>query len=172
MRRSAWCHPLHGSSSSRPRRHPLQHVLVWRSSWCRTLRRVVPYSVSSYGAPPGATTAVPYASYATPYAAPLHAGCAARNASPTYVSYVAPNVALPHVGHTAFYVAPPVSAQIWAPSSPTEWVFDSGTTAHLSKDASILHSLSSHPVYRHVTIGDGSSVPVSSSGHASIPFFI
>jgi hypothetical protein len=53
-----------------------------------------------------------------------------------------------------------------------EWVFDSGATAHLSKDADILHSLSPHPVYRHVTVGYGSSVPVSSSGHASLPSFL
>jgi hypothetical protein len=53
-----------------------------------------------------------------------------------------------------------------------EWVIDSGATAHLSKDASILHSLSPHPVYRHVTIRGGSSVPVSSSGHASLPSFL
>jgi hypothetical protein len=134
--------------------------------------RVVPHSASSYGAPPSAAAAVPYAGYAASYAAPLHAGYAARNASPTYAGYVAPNAALPHVGHTAFYVAPPASAQIWAPSSSTEWVFDSSATAHLSKDAGILHSLSLHPVYRHVTVGDGSSVPVSSSGHASIPSFL
>jgi hypothetical protein len=52
-----------------------------------------------------------------------------------------------------------------------EGVFDSGATAHLSKDADILHSLSLHPVYSHVTVGDGSSVLVSSFGHASLPFF-
>jgi histone deacetylase 1/2 len=116
--------------------------------------------------------AVPHAGYATFYAALLHAGYATRDASPTYAGYVAPNADLPHSGHTDFYGAPPAWAQTWAPSSPTEWVFDSGATAHLSKDAGILHSLSPHPVYRHVTIGDGSSVPVSSSGHVSLPSFL
>jgi hypothetical protein len=116
--------------------------------------RAAPYGASLYGAPLGATVVVPHASYAAPYAAPLHAGYAARNVSPTYVGYVAPNAALPHAGHTAFYVAPPPLAQTWAPSSPTEWVFDSGATAHLSKDVGILHSLSPHPVYHHVTVGD------------------
>ena len=48
---------------------------------------------------------------------------------------------------------------------------DSGVTAHLSKDAGILSTLSSHPMYSHVTVGDGSSVPVSSAGHASLPSF-
>jgi hypothetical protein len=38
-------------------------------------------------------------------------------------------------------------------------------------DAGILNSLSPQPVYHHVTIGDGSSVPVSSFGHASLPSF-
>jgi hypothetical protein len=133
--------------------------------------RAAHYSASSYGAPAGATVVVPHAGYAAPYAGLLHAGYAARNTSPTYAGYVAPNTALPHTGHTAFYVASPASAQTWAPSSPTEWVFDSGATAHLSKDAGILHSLSLHPVYRHVTVGDGSSVPVSSSSHASLPSF-
>jgi hypothetical protein len=113
--------------------------------------------------------AVPHAGYATPYAALLHAGYAARNVSPIYAGYVALNAALPHAGHTAFYVAPPASVQTWAPSSPKEWVFDSGATGHLSKDADILDSLSSHPVYHYVTVGDGFSVPVSSSGHASLP---
>jgi hypothetical protein len=118
-----------------------------------------------------AAATVPHASYATPDTALLHTGYAARDTSPTYAGYVAPNADLPQAGHTAFYVAPSASAQTWAPSSPTEWVFDSGATAHLSKDAGILHSLSPHPVYCHVTVGDGSSVPVSSSGHAYLPSF-
>jgi hypothetical protein len=130
------------------------------------------YGASSYNASPGTAAAVPHAGYATPYAALLHASNTACNVSPTCTGYVAPNVALPHAGHTAFYVAPSASTQTWAPSSPTEWVFDSGATAHLSKDAGILHYLSPHPVYRHVTVGDGSSVLVSSSGHASLPSFL
>jgi hypothetical protein len=89
--------------------------------------------------------------------------------SPIYAGYVAPNAALPHTDHTAFYVAPPASVQTWAPSSPKEWVFDSGATAHLSKYAGILDSFSSYPVYRYVTVGDGFSIPVSSSAHASLP---
>jgi hypothetical protein len=113
-----------------------------------------------YGAPPGAAAAVPHASYAAPYAALLNVGYAAYNVSPTYAGYIASNADLSHAGHTAFYVTPPASAQTWAPSSPTEWVFNSGATAHLSKDAGILHSLSPHPVYCHVIVGDGSSVLV------------
>ena len=46
---------------------------------------------------------------------------------------------------------------------------DSGATAHLSSDASILSSLSHHPIYRHVVVGDGSIVPVTTSGHSSLP---
>jgi hypothetical protein len=53
-----------------------------------------------------------------------------------------------------------------------EWVFDSGTIAHLSKDADILHSLYSELAHRHVTVGDGSSIPISSSSHASLPSFL
>src|SRR4051812_18417319 len=49
---------------------------------------------------------------------------------------------------------------------------DSSATAHLSKDADILSSFSTHPIYQHVTIGDGSSVPVSMSVHASLPSFL
>jgi hypothetical protein len=70
---------------------------------------------------------------------------------------------------TASYIAPPTLVQTWAPSPSMEWVFDSGATAHLSKDAGILHTLSPHPVHRPITVGDGSSIPVSSSGHASFP---
>jgi hypothetical protein len=54
---------------------------------------------------------------------------------------------------------------------PSEWVMDSGATAHLSNDAGILSSLSPHPIYRHVTVGDGSFIPVSTAWHASLPSF-
>jgi hypothetical protein len=53
-----------------------------------------------------------------------------------------------------------------------EWFFDSGDTARLSKDAGILHSLSLHHVHRHITDGDGSTVPISSSVHVSLPSFL
>ena len=78
--------------------------------------------------------------------------------------------------------APSTSTQTWDPAAlaqhftnmtlqpPTpEWVMDSGATAHLSNNTGILSSLSAHPPYRHVTVGDGSSIPVSASGHASLP---
>jgi hypothetical protein len=117
------------------------------------------YGTATYGAPPGVGHGAPYSA---PYGAP----------------YGAPFTGI--VSHTA----PSASAQSWDTSvlaqhfnnltlqpPPPEYVFDSGATAHLVNDAGILSSLSPHPIYRHVTIGDGSSVPVSSSGHASFPSF-
>ena len=78
--------------------------------------------------------------------------------------------------------APSTSTQTWDPAAlaqhftnmtlqpPTpEWVMDSGATAHRSNNTGILSSLSAHPPYRHIMVGDGSSIPVSASGHASLP---
>ena len=80
------------------------------------------------------------------------------------------------------YVAPPTPAPSWDTAAlaqhftnmtlqqpAPEWVMDSGATAHLSSDAGILSSLSHHPIYRHVVVGDGSTVPVTTSGHSSLP---
>jgi hypothetical protein len=72
---------------------------------------------------------------------------------------------------TTSYAVPPALTETWAPSPSTEWVFDISATAHLSKDSGILYSISPHPVHRHVTFGDGSSVPVSYFGHASFSSF-
>jgi hypothetical protein len=48
---------------------------------------------------------------------------------------------------------------------------DSGAIAHLANDAGILSSFSSHPMYGHITVEDGSSISVhvSTAGHASFP---
>ena len=80
------------------------------------------------------------------------------------------------------YAAPPTPAPSWDTAAlaqhftnmtlqqpAPEWVMDSGATAHLSSDAGILSSLSPHPIYRHVVVGDGSTVPVTTSGHSSLP---
>jgi hypothetical protein len=95
--------------------------------------------------------------YAGPYGASLHGALAgtAPYAATTHVGHAAPMVwsriasreVLPHT-------VPPsiLCRRHWhkhglphptTPRPPTEWVFDSGTIAHLSKDADILHSLSS-----------------------------
>jgi hypothetical protein len=128
--------------------------------------------------------AFPHAGHATPYDASLH------GAPPSVAHYVAP----PHTGHAASYgpatynapygvvpqgvaaygtasIAPPALTQIWAPSLSTEWVFNSGATAHLSKDLGIIYSLSPYTVHRYVNVGDGFFVPVSFTGHASLPLF-
>lgn len=52
--------------------------------------------------------------------------------------------------------------------APQEWVMDTGASAHMSSDAGSLNSLSSNPPHKHIMVGDGSSIPVSHSGHASI----
>ena len=125
-----------------------------------------PYGVaSSYTARPPSTTPTTASPTARPSTAP-HG----------QAFYGAP------YGVASSYTAPPASAHTWDPSAlaqpftnmtlqpPTpEWVMDSGATAHLSNNPGILSSLSSHPPYRHVTVGDGSSVSVSASGHASLP---
>jgi hypothetical protein len=46
---------------------------------------------------------------------------------------------------------------------------DTGASAHMSSDAGNLNSLSSNPPHKHIMVGDGSSIPVSHSGHTSIP---
>lgn len=45
--------------------------------------------------------------------------------------------------------------------APTEWVMDTGASAHMSSDAGNLNSLSSNPPHKHIMVGDGSSIPVS-----------
>jgi hypothetical protein len=120
---------------------------------------VASYIASSYGAPPGANL----------YAAPSHAGYAAPYGATTYSAPygVAPQGIAAY--GTASYTAPPASTQTWDPSLSMEWVFDSGATTHLSKVAGILYSLSPHPIHRHVTVGDGSSVPAHT---LAMPLFL
>ena len=48
---------------------------------------------------------------------------------------------------------------------------DTGATAHLSSDPGTLSSLSPHPRFSHVVVGDGSTLPVTTSGHVSVPSF-
>lgn len=54
----------------------------------------------------------------------------------------------------------------------TDWYMDTAATAHMSADAGTLHSLSPHPIYRQVVVGNGSSIPVATSGHLSLHFFL
>jgi hypothetical protein len=72
---------------------------------------------------------------------------------------------------TASYPPPPTSVQTWAPSTQR-----SGSSiaapSPISPTTPILYSLSPHHVHRHVTIGNGSSVPVFSFDHASLPSFL
>jgi len=46
---------------------------------------------------------------------------------------------------------------------------DTGASAHMSSDAGNLTSLSSTPPHQHVIVGDGSSIPVTHSGHVRLP---
>ncbi|KAM0893312.1 hypothetical protein ACQ4PT_025188 [Festuca glaucescens] len=114
-----------------------------------------------YGAPPPGYGAPPSSYGVPPYGAP-----------PTGIA--------PHVH--AHFATPPTSAPSWDTAALSqhftnmalqqlqpEWVMDSGATAHLSSNAGILNSLSPHPMYRHVVVGDGSTVPVTTSGHSSLP---
>jgi hypothetical protein len=123
------------------------------------------YGMAPYGTPPGAA---PFAGHGAPYGAPYSA---------------------PFIGAVS-HIAPPALTQSWDTFAlaqhftnltrqppPPEYIFDSGATTHLVNNVGIISflslslSLSPHPVYCHVTIGDGSSVPISSSGHASFPSF-
>jgi hypothetical protein len=51
---------------------------------------------------------------------------------------------------------------------PTEWVMDTGASAYMSSDAGILKNLNSRAPFSSVVVGDGSSLPVTSSGYASL----
>ena len=53
------------------------------------------------------------------------------------------------------------------PSNNGEWVMDSGATAHMASDPGMLHTLSRPSPSSHVTVGNGSTLPIFHIGHAS-----
>jgi hypothetical protein len=54
-------------------------------------------------------------------------------------------------------------------STVGEWVMDSGATAHMASDPGMLHSLHEPTPFSQVTVGNGSTLPISHIGHTSIP---
>jgi hypothetical protein len=55
------------------------------------------------------------------------------------------------------------------PSTVGKWVMDSGATAHMASDPGMLHSLHKSLPSSFVTVGNGSTLPISHVGHTSIP---
>jgi hypothetical protein len=49
----------------------------------------------------------------------------------------------------------------------TDWIFDSGASSHMSSHMDFLSACSSSP-FSSITIGDGSSIPISCTGHSYI----
>jgi hypothetical protein len=54
------------------------------------------------------------------------------------------------------------------PSTVGEWVMDSGATAHMASDPGMLHSLKPSLQPSLVTVGNGSTLPISHTGHVSL----
>jgi hypothetical protein len=52
-----------------------------------------------------------------------------------------------------------------------EWHFDSGATSHMTSDSAFLsHTFSQrYPVPSNIVVGDGSLLPVTSTGFAHLP---
>jgi hypothetical protein len=75
----------------------------------------------------------------------------------------------------------PSSAPTWDPSAlanyfnslslhtPSEWVMDTGASAHMSSDDGNLTSLSPNPPHKHVIVGDGTSLSATHYGHVNFP---
>jgi hypothetical protein len=55
------------------------------------------------------------------------------------------------------------------PSIVGDWLMDSGATSHMASDAGILLSHSLPPFSSHFTVGNGVSLPISSTGHTTLP---
>jgi histone deacetylase 1/2 len=53
-------------------------------------------------------------------------------------------------------------------SNAGNWVMDSGATSHMVSDPGILSFTSHAPSSSHVTVGNGVSLPISSTGHTTI----
>ncbi|CAL9245815.1 unnamed protein product [Arabidopsis halleri] len=53
--------------------------------------------------------------------------------------------------------------------SASEWFMDTGATAHLTPTAGILNSNLNHSTGNSVIVGNGSSIPITSSGNTTIP---
>jgi histone deacetylase 1/2 len=53
-------------------------------------------------------------------------------------------------------------------SSDFDWIFDSGASSHMSSSCNMLSSFTSSP-FSSITLGDGSSIPISCVGQSHIP---
>jgi hypothetical protein len=127
------------------------------------------YGMATYGTPPGVVHGAPYgSSYSAPYGAPFTGTVSHTVPSASAQSWDTSALAQ-HFNNLT--LQPPPLKYVFDSGATTHLVKDSGATAHLINDAGILSFLSPHPIYHHVIIGDGSPIPVSSSGHASFPSF-
>jgi hypothetical protein len=53
-------------------------------------------------------------------------------------------------------------------NSDFDWIFDSGASSHMSSSRNMLSSFTSSP-FSSITLGDGSSIPISCVGQSHIP---
>ena len=97
---------------------------------------------------------------------------------------------MPGVPHTIPYMTPPSVAQLSSasPSPPTwdqvafiaamnnftlnnqgtDWIFDSGASSHMSSNMNLLSSCSPSQ-FSSIIVGNGSSIPITCTGHSYIP---
>jgi histone deacetylase 1/2 len=50
-----------------------------------------------------------------------------------------------------------------------DWFMDTGATSHMASGAGILNSTPTPTVHRHITVGNGQSIPIEGTGHATVP---
>jgi hypothetical protein len=77
----------------------------------------------------------------------------------------APSTAPPRWDQAAFLVA--MNNFTLNNHEGTDWIFDSGASSHMSSNMDFLSACSSSP-FSTITIGDGSSIPISCTGHSYI----
>jgi hypothetical protein len=53
-------------------------------------------------------------------------------------------------------------------NSGIDWIFDSGASSHMFASSTMLSSYTSS-LFSSITLGDGSSIPISNVGHAELP---
>ena len=144
----------------------------WGTCSCDCLRRLQlrgccracnwpPPSPGAPAVPPGYAL-VPYApgalSAPSPYAYGQHA--------PMNVPAPSPSTTSPSWDQAAFIAA---MNSLTTQDAGNEWIFDSGESAHMSASSSSLSSIHPSLLFPSITLGNGSTVPVSCVGTSSIP---
>lgn len=130
--------------------------------------------------PPFAGAALMYQPAPAP-APPVPAPASAIVPAPMY-NYSTP---APAYNYTAPALVQPSSGPAWDQSAlinalqqmsmqqqhhtPGDWYLDTGATSHLASSAGILHSSSPCFSSSHIVVGNGDTLPITRTGHLSIP---